>query len=492
MSAQSSRGSKRRRLESEDWLAKEVERSGADMRLSMEFLHDNLMLMSDIVVVVTGEQETKRFPCVSALLASASRPLHAMLYGSMSALEPASEGGKRELRLHATEPSLFEKLLLYIHGRPLALDVDIAVRMHHVADYYEVLPLRDFCCAFLLDAIRPHNCCYLFSRSHEVHCEPLAERCLDFLTLAFLSVVDQDHGFPDLDPAVLEDVLSRDELVCTCEFAVFEALLTWYNKRASMKKYAALPELLRLLRWPMIREEKRAKAMEQLSKLRPPRAHANCVEAGTDAEQEASVRRLDLGEIAATEMAVRLEGGLKETRTRRTRWGRLVGHSPHDGSASPRVLDEHELVCTKDYMIGRSRKTDIRVGQNAPMPYISSQHFRIYHVIQWPAEPLLCHAARAPNAPLPALQPWLEDLSQNGTFVNDQLIGRGHKHALKDGDRIELVFARSQNRAQTAPPPSSFPYYTFSSTTAPVDGSVQAEVSDTDNKAASDTEGVLF
>uniref|UniRef100_A0A7S0J2H3 FHA domain-containing protein n=1 Tax=Calcidiscus leptoporus TaxID=127549 RepID=A0A7S0J2H3_9EUKA len=466
MSAQSSRAAKRRRLESEGRLAKQVERNAEDMRASLEDLHESLATMGDIVVVVEGDHETKRFPCVSALLASASRPLAAMLFGSMCALVPR-EDGKSELRLHGTEPWCFDQLLRYIHGRSITLDVDIAVHLHHVADYYEVLPLRDSCCAFLLDAIRPHNCCHLFARSHDVHCEPLAERCIDFLTLAFPSVVEQDVDFPHLDPAVLATVLARDELVCMGEFAVFEAILQWYSSKSSVKKYVALPELLRLLRWHMISEEKRTKALEQLNKLRPPRMHAGCAEPGADAELEFA-RRVDVAEVVAA--AIACEDG----RTRHTRWGKLVGHSPHDGSTSPRVLDEHELICTKDYMVGRSRKTDIRVGQNAPMPYISSQHFRIYHDIRWPEQPLLCNAARVSNAPQPELEPWLEDLSQNGTFVNDELIGRNNKRRLQDGDRIELVFARGANRPQVPAPPSTFPYYTFCAASATGEGGSDA------------------
>ena len=43
--------------------------------------------------------------------------------------------------------------------------------------------------------------------------------------------------------------------------------------------------------------------------------------------------------------------------------------------------EDHKLVCTLEYMIGRSRKSDIRIGHNTPMPYVSSQHFRIFHTI---------------------------------------------------------------------------------------------------------------
>ena len=101
-------------------------------------------------------------------------------------------------------------------------------------------------------------------------------------------------------------------------------------------------------------------------------------------------------------------------------------------------------------MVGRSRKSDIRVGQNTPMPYISSQHFRIYHVINWPEQ-----AAGGSSAPPPApvLEPWLEDLSQNGTFVNSQPVGRYNTTALKDGDRIELVFASPRAPVHLRPLP---------------------------------------
>ena len=42
-----------------------------------------------------------------------------------------------------------------------ALSVDAAVQLHHVADYYEVLQLRDACCNFLLEALQKDNCCDL-------------------------------------------------------------------------------------------------------------------------------------------------------------------------------------------------------------------------------------------------------------------------------------------------------------------------------------------
>ena len=65
-----------------------------------------------------------------------------------------------------------------------------------------MLPLRDASCQFLLEALRPHNCCSLLMRSYAINCEPLTQRCLDTLTLDFVAVVECDPGFVELGAAV--------------------------------------------------------------------------------------------------------------------------------------------------------------------------------------------------------------------------------------------------------------------------------------------------
>ena len=116
--------------------------------------------------------------------------------------------------------------------------------------------------------------------------------------------------------------------------------------------------------------------------------------------------------------------------------------------------------------MGRSRKSDIRIGHQAPMPYISSQHCRIFHSIRWPEDDgdiPLSQAAGMGLAPLaedrePRLQAWLEDLSQNGTFINGQLVGRNKQQPLADGDRVEMVFPQGRSQPQNQ---SSFPVFTY-------------------------------
>ena len=74
----STTGHKRRRIDTDDTVAFEmVERDATDIRKSLKTLHEDLPRLGDIAVSVQGPSETRDFHCISALLASASRPLAA-------------------------------------------------------------------------------------------------------------------------------------------------------------------------------------------------------------------------------------------------------------------------------------------------------------------------------------------------------------------------------------------------------------------------------
>ena len=69
---------------------------------------------------------------------------------------------------------------------------------------------------------------------------------------------------------------------------------------------------------------------------------------------------------------------------------------------------------------------------------------------------------------MPRLEAWLEDLSQNGTFVNGTLVGRDNKTKLKDGDRIELVFPQ-ESSDRSSNNVNHFPTFTYQARSPPDD-----------------------
>ena len=452
-----------------------------------------------------------------------------------------------------------------------------------------MLPLRDASCQFLLEALRPHNCCSLLMRSYAINCEPLTQRCLDTLTLDFVAVVECDPGFVELGAAVLRSIIARDNLVCAKEREVFEALLKWYAVRPA-EKHAALLEMLPLVRWafvfderpgdlaPAPVEETQARRKKLLagfrdavagayrtgeeagasgsrktisSKSKPkaepaaesaagPSSSANVprqsvlsrsvaeeeeaeeeetqcasemrkkqkvvapaprgkVEVdqepvyrslGCEAEVHAGSPRscaATAAESAAAELEASVEQCLAQQlpaqkgkaacRPRHYTWGTLVGRNPEPPSSQPFTPDVQtwRLESRQEYVVGRSRKSTIRIGHDAPMPYISSHHFRVYNQIEWAAGPIPStqdssqsvteqsasqDASQGAPGGAPRLEAWLEDLSQNGTFINGELVGRDEKQKLKDGDRIELVFPRNSSEHPTSNV-NHFPTFTY-------------------------------
>jgi len=476
-----------------------LQRDTTDIRASLLLLHNSLCTFSDVTVVVEHDGASREFPCVSAVLASASRPLAAMLYGALREVTPcAADSNKPRLVLRGTEPWCFESLMRYMHGLHVGLDVDTALPLYSTADYYEVLGLRDGCCGLLLGAVHANNCCQLLAQARAVNCEPLEERCMDFLSLENLSsVAKNDPHFGDLDPSLFERILSRNDLVCEAETHTLDALLRWYNMRPSSDRYTWLLRLLQKIRWGLIPESEHAFALEHIARLSVPSAEEMAMapsrqttelwpEEGQAAAGSKRKREEDAPseESEAFALVRALLGAPTEDSPNLRRlcsWGRLTIQWPPladpfvspsaavadaqaaaaaavDVAASGRV-EEHVLACTHEYTIGRSRRCKIRVGHNSPQPYISSQHFRLFYTVVWPERP---SDGSPPTAP-PRLQPWIEDLSQNGTYINGVLVGRGKRRRLQHGDRVELVFAQGlRSRNPESQNQQKFPGFIFS------------------------------
>ena len=113
---------KRQREDSRDVAtvrATSVQRDPKEIRTSISSLHEKPHL-SDITVSVqlSNEHEAQDFQCISALLASASRVLEAMLFGPMADASLLDQPRHlRTLRLRGTEPWCFEQMLSFIHGQ---------------------------------------------------------------------------------------------------------------------------------------------------------------------------------------------------------------------------------------------------------------------------------------------------------------------------------------------------------------------------------------
>lgn len=120
---------KRRRLtEAEEAEASEVgapmrtliRRKADDVLHSMMSLHAHLETYADVLICARGTDGSEvELMAVSALIAAASRPLGAMLYGPMRMCTPRTGDDRPRLQLSLTQPAHLRHLLDFIHGQDL-------------------------------------------------------------------------------------------------------------------------------------------------------------------------------------------------------------------------------------------------------------------------------------------------------------------------------------------------------------------------------------
>lgn len=215
---------KRRRLASSNVIL----RPPSELRESLELLYARLQgepdeaaaaaadasLQSEMVVVRTlGARGQRSFRCLRSLLASASRPLAAMLYGSDRLRMRESDACS--ITLHAVEPSTFELLLHYLHGKGLQLEVNSAVALYSLADYYDITSLREACSDFLEAGVRPNALVWWLALARELQCQRLGARCREMLQAELVAVDATDPRFRALPEEDLVAAIQSSAVVCT-------------------------------------------------------------------------------------------------------------------------------------------------------------------------------------------------------------------------------------------------------------------------------------
>tara|TARA_B100001741_G_C16488092_1_gene568304 strand:+ start:213 stop:1085 length:873 start_codon:yes stop_codon:yes gene_type:complete len=112
-------------------------------------------------------------------------------------------------------------------------------------------------------------------------------------------------------------------------------------------------------------------------------------------------------------------------------WGRLAFRRLLAGDPNVKWLGPDgeltRVVSGGLFSVGRSRGCQLQIGQNWANPYVSGTHFILFGWLVW-------SAAGQPDA----VEPWVRDMSQNGTYVNGKLVGAPNCLRIHDQDRVEV------------------------------------------------------
>ena len=429
---------KKRKLDSADCACTNsqnavVSQELGDISRIIRDVYENLEKFGDVTVLINPNNEEKaeavKFRCSGAILASSSDVFKAMLFGEMAnplAL-PNRAPDNRMLELQYCSPECFELMLGFIHGREIKLDIWTALDLYSFADYYAVLPLCKTCIEYLKRCVNVMNASSVLLRARASHCSAVEKMCMSILTLEFGRVVDFDTHFTTIEPETMHDIVQRDDLGCSGERNLAEALLKWHSNVG--KRNSWLLKMLEHVRWVDVTPQ-------------------DCADILSDT-------RL-LAIEGAEEHVQQLMAKPRDVACRRKTWGFFLAFNPaepyHDyfENVSPFPHNRYDekvfpLDSNCEIVIGRSRGTDIQVGHKQPSPYISSKHFSVHFVFD--------HACIDQDKPV--VKAVLKDLSINGTFVNGDCVGVDNTRVLKDGDKIEMVFVGSETVV------AQFPYFRY-------------------------------
>ncbi|CAH0488369.1 unnamed protein product [Peronospora farinosa] len=135
----------------------------------------------------------RRFHAHRFIVAASSPPFRAMLTGNMR------ESSRRDVELYGIEPTVVEKMLIFMYTGDVVLDLESVLGLLIAAEMYELVALREMCKGFVL------------KYAHEVFCDP--------------QVVQ-------LPEKILLELIPQDELQIR-ELALMEALVMWGESRVA-------------------------------------------------------------------------------------------------------------------------------------------------------------------------------------------------------------------------------------------------------------------
>ena len=427
---------KKRKLE-DDSVVEHLKKGEIDVSLGREQcgsilsrLYENLDRDGDLLVMVpkadeectegSEEQLFQTFKCMTGILVEASPVINQMIFGKLSHVDNVyfDETMRiRVLKLDYVSSACFDMMLKFVHGLSIKLNIDTAAELYACSDYYEIMPLCNACEQFLEDSINAYTFSTILSRATASHCRSLEDRCVHMLTLEFSSIAMADATFWTIEAEVLEKAIQSNDLTCITEGRLVHALLRWYTGPEGDVK--------------LIGDEKRRRSfMDMLYHVRWKFVDETILE-----EILSDPRLLVVPE--AKELVSNLAGGCHEHTRARNQWGALIAHDHPDATVQyyGGQCKQYILATDRETRVGRSRKSDIRVGHLNPMPYVSALHFVIKFNVDYSC---------LREGGLPVRTAILRDKAQNGVFVNGERIDRDVDHVLQDGDRIDTVFSSGE------------------------------------------------
>ncbi|XP_069174515.1 BTB/POZ domain-containing protein 2 isoform X2 [Procambarus clarkii] len=194
-------------------------------RISLLLTTGNL---SDVTLVFSNNTHIKAHRLI---LAMGSPVLEAMMYGPL-----ATHG---DLALNADPFEVFIFLLNYLYLDEINLpDLDMAMRVYHLAHKYQVDTLSEACSKYLVDEVQPETVPRIFDTAMLLEDNFVLQRCIELLVVSPERVL-QSRDVSHLGRSSLWHILTHPRLCVSSETIIFNAVINWGTENMDTESNAS-------------------------------------------------------------------------------------------------------------------------------------------------------------------------------------------------------------------------------------------------------------
>ncbi|XP_066279322.1 kelch-like protein 24 [Branchiostoma lanceolatum] len=211
--------------------------AGSLLQGLQELRSDNLL--TDVVLCVSGQE----IPCHRNIMAACSEYFRAMFCNEHR------ESKEHKVTIHEVSSGTLQLLVDYAYTSKVAITEDNAVKLLEGANFFQILPVRDACAAFISNNLSAKDCLQMLHIGNMLSCPDLESKAR-LCALKEFATVSKTPEFLSLTKDQLITLISSDDLNTT-EKVVYTAVMKWIN-HDTRKRKRSMKELIELVRFPFM------------------------------------------------------------------------------------------------------------------------------------------------------------------------------------------------------------------------------------------------
>lgn len=160
------------------------------------------------------------------------------------------EYSKKEIELKEIDATALEHLINYAYSGCIRIDINNCQSLMIGASFLQLNKVRDACAEFLIRKFHPQNVLGIKSFGDSLSHSSLVIAADKFINQKFAAISTSEE-FMQLSITDLLEIIRRDEINCSSEEIIFEAVMRWI-KFNEAERSCLLPEVLSKVRLPLL------------------------------------------------------------------------------------------------------------------------------------------------------------------------------------------------------------------------------------------------